>query len=48
MQKSVKKFYGHKRKCDFEEFRTQAQKKVVKQRAHKRLRRQLQKEMRRG
>ena len=39
MQKSVKKF---------EDFRTQAQKKVVKQRAHKRLRRQLQKEMRRG
>ena len=48
MQKSVKKFYGHKRMWDFEDFRTQAQKKVVKQRAHKRLRHQLQKEMCRG
>jgi hypothetical protein len=47
MKKSVKKFYGHKRMWDFEEWRTQAQKKVTKHRAHKRLRHQLQKEMNR-
>ena len=44
MKKSVKKFYGHKRKWDFEEAWTQTQKKVIKRRAHRRLRHQLQKE----
>ena len=48
MKKSVRKFYGHKRMWDFEEWRTQAQKKVVKRRAHRRLRHQLQKEMQKG
>ena len=48
MKKSVKKFYEHKRMWDFEDFRTQAQKKIVKRRAHRRLRHQLQKEMHRG
>ena len=48
MKKSVKKFYGHKRMWDFEDFRTQAQKKIVKSRAHRRLRHQLQKEAYRG
>jgi hypothetical protein len=43
MNKSVKKFYGHKRMWDFEDFQTQAQKKFTKKRAHKRLRQQLKK-----
>ena len=48
MKKSVKKFYGHKRMWDFEDFQTQTQKKIVKRRAHRRLRHQLQKEAYRG
>lgn len=44
MKKSVKKFYGYKRLWDFEDAWTPIQKKIIKQRAHKRLRHQLKKE----
>lgn len=39
--RSVCKLYGHHRMFDREDFDTKAGKKVVKKRAHKRLRRQL-------
>lgn len=40
MQKSVRKFYEHKRSYDRADFDTMVGRRVVKKRAHKRLRKQ--------